>query len=73
MQGEAMSDPTSPGTSGQSIEIESADGFVLGAYENKAIDASSSVVILQEIFGVNAHIRSVVDRYAALGDRKSVV
>ena len=50
-------------------ELRAADGHRLGAYEQHPEGATSSVVIVQEIFGVNAHIRSVVDRYAALGYR----
>ncbi len=45
------------------------DGHELDAYEVHPEGAVASVVIIQEIFGVNAHIRSVVDRYAALGFR----
>ncbi len=48
-------------------ELTAADGHVFGAHEATATDAVAAVVIVQEIFGVNAHIRSVVDRYAALG------
>ena len=32
-------------------------------------ELSASIVIVQEIFGVNAHIRSVVDRFASFGYR----
>ncbi len=49
------------------IELKAADGHGLGAYEVHPEGARASVVIVQEIFGVNPHIRSVVDRYAALG------
>ena len=30
-------------------------------------DAAAAIVVIQEIFGVNEHIRSVVDRYASFG------
>lgn len=50
-------------------ELTASDGHRLGAYEQHPDGASASVVIAQEIFGVNPHIRSVVDRYAALGYR----
>jgi len=53
---------------GKSIEITARDGNRLSAYlaepEGKA---RGGVVIVQEIFGVNSHIRSVADRYAAAG------
>ena len=48
--------------------ITCADGFELGAYEaNPSNAAKGAVVVIQEIFGVNSHIRSVVDGYAAEG------
>ena len=48
--------------------LMSADGFELGAWE--ALPSSTprgAVVVIQEIFGVNKHIREVVDGYAAEG------
>lgn len=48
--------------------ITCADGFELGAYQASPADAAKgAVVVIQEIFGVNSHIRSVVDGYAADG------
>ena len=45
-----------------STTITCADGFELGAYEaSPAGEAKGAVVVIQEIFGVNSHIRSVVD------------
>lgn len=49
------------------IELEASDGHRLSAYEQRPDGATASVVIVQEIFGVNSHIRSVVDRYAEAG------
>lgn len=49
------------------IELEASDGHQLSAYERHPDGASAAVVIVQEIFGVNPHIRSVVDRYADAG------
>lgn len=50
------------------IQIESGDGFNLSAYEAKPNgDCGGAVVVIQEIFGVNSHIRSVADGYAAEG------
>ena len=49
------------------IELEASDGHHLSAYERHPDGATASVVIVQEIFGVNSHIRSVVDRYADAG------
>jgi carboxymethylenebutenolidase len=49
------------------IRLEADDGHVFDAYEQHPDSARASVVVVQEIFGVNAHIRSVIDRYAAAG------
>jgi carboxymethylenebutenolidase len=53
---------------GKFIDLEAADGFRFPAYV-AAPDgrAKAGVVVLQEIFGVNSHIRSVVDGYAEQG------
>ena len=53
---------------GQLIELISADGFRFPAYmAEPAGKARGAVVVLQEIFGVNSHIRSVADGHAAEG------
>jgi len=52
---------------GNTIQLVANDGHQLDAYLNKVPEAQGAVVILQEIFGVNPHIRSVVDRFAAEG------
>ncbi len=53
---------------GTTISLTSSDGFQLSAYRAEPEGAAhGGVVVVQEIFGVNAHIRSVVDRYAAAG------
>lgn len=50
------------------IELMAADGFRFPAYEARpAGPARGAVVVLQEIFGVNAHIRAVADGFAAAG------
>ncbi len=49
--------------------LTASDGHELDAYEVHPDGASASIVIVQEIFGVNAHIRSVVDHYASFGYR----
>jgi carboxymethylenebutenolidase len=48
-------------------QLAAADGHHLDAYLNTVPSAKAGVVILQEIFGVNHYIRSVVDRFAAEG------
>ena len=53
---------------GTTTTLTSADGFQLGAYQaTPAGTPKGGVVVIQEIFGVNSHIRSVVDGYAANG------
>ena len=53
---------------GTMIQLQSADGFKFDAYvAEPAQPAKAAVVVLQEIFGVNSHIREVADWYAAHG------
>ncbi len=53
---------------GQFIDLKAADGFTFPAYvAQPATKPRGGVVVLQEIFGVNAHIRAVADGYAAAG------
>ena len=53
---------------GNFTDLKAADGFVFPAYvAQPAGKARAAVVVLQEIFGVNSHIRSVADGYAAQG------
>ncbi len=53
---------------GQFIDLKAADGFTFPAYvAQPAAKPRGGVVVLQEIFGVNAHIRAVADGYAAAG------
>ena len=50
------------------ISIKSSDGFELGCYCAAPHGAAKgAVVVIQEIFGVNSHIRDVADRYAQNG------
>src|SRR3954454_2588997 len=50
---------------GEMVHLYAKDGHVLDAYVvQPGVPAKGGVVILQEIFGVNAHIRAVADRYA---------
>lgn len=52
------------------IELTAADGHRLRAWAAEPDTAArGALVVLQEIFGVNAHVRSVCDRYAASGWR----
>lgn len=49
------------------ISLTAADGHRLTAYRVGPQDAPRALVVVQEIFGVNRHIRSVCDRFAAEG------
>jgi len=53
---------------GRNIEVTAADGFKLGAYRaDPPGKPRGGIVLVQEIFGVNNHIRKVADGYAADG------
>lgn len=53
---------------GYKVELVAADGFRLDGYRADPSGPSlGKLVVIQEIFGVNHHIKSVVDRYASLG------
>lgn len=49
------------------ISLTAADGHRLTAYRAGPQEAARALVVAQEIFGVNRHIRSVCDRFAAEG------
>jgi len=53
---------------GQNIKLTASDDFQLGAYRADPAQApNGAIVVIQEIFGVNHHIRSVCDRLAKQG------
>ncbi len=53
---------------GEMISLTAKDGFKLGAYLAKPKDKpKGAIVVIQEIFGVNHHIKAVTDRFAAMG------
>jgi carboxymethylenebutenolidase len=53
---------------GQMITLTAKDGFKLAAYvAQPSGKPKGGIVVLQEIFGVNHHIKSVTDRFAAMG------
>ncbi len=53
---------------GEKIELTCRDGEKIGAYVARPVGAPrGGIVVLQEIFGVNHHIRAVADRFAAAG------
>jgi carboxymethylenebutenolidase len=53
---------------GQDIRLTASDKFELGAYRTQPEGKpKGAVVVIQEIFGVNHHIRTVCDRFAVQG------
>jgi carboxymethylenebutenolidase len=53
---------------GQWLNLIAEDGFELAAYRaDPATTARGGLVVAQEIFGVNSHIRAVCDAFAADG------
>lgn len=53
---------------GEHIELLARDGHRLGAYHAvPSGERRGGLVLVQEIFGVNGHIRDVADRFAAAG------
>lgn len=50
---------------GEIVQLHAKDGHVLDAYVvQPGVPAKGGLVIVQEIYGVNAHIRAVADRFA---------
>ncbi|MEM7652428.1 MAG: dienelactone hydrolase family protein, partial [Pseudomonadota bacterium] len=53
---------------GETTTLTASDGHTLGAYISRPDGpAKGGIVVVQEIFGVNEHIRDVTDQYAGLG------
>jgi len=53
---------------GKHFSLTSSDSFKLGAYRaDPSGPAKGGIVLIQEIFGVNHHIRAVCDRLAGEG------
>jgi carboxymethylenebutenolidase len=53
---------------GQFVDLEAADGFHFPAYvATPPGQPKAGIVVLQEIFGVNSHIRSIAEGYAEQG------
>jgi carboxymethylenebutenolidase len=51
------------------LRLTAADGHEFEVFEAGNVNASRGLVVLQEIFGVNAHIRAVAERLAGYGYR----
>jgi carboxymethylenebutenolidase len=55
-------------TVGKKVQLKASDGHALDAYVAEPSGKPRGlVIVIQEIFGVNSHIRSVADGYAAEG------
>lgn len=52
---------------GETITLAAADGHSFSAYRAGPADATKALVVVQEIFGVNHHMRNMADRFAAHG------
>jgi carboxymethylenebutenolidase len=53
---------------GQMLALTADDGFTLGAYRaDPTGKPKGAIVVVQEIFGVNSHIRNVADTFAEMG------
>jgi carboxymethylenebutenolidase len=53
---------------GEKVTLKAADGHEFSSYVARSSgEPGAGLVVLQEIFGVNAHIRSVADSYARDG------
>ena len=63
-----MTEPTPAGVSAGPTRLRAADGQELGGWlARPAGPAKAGLIVLQEIFGVNAHIRRVTEGFAARG------
>jgi len=52
---------------GNRIDLKAADGHAISAYQAGPAQAPRGLVVVQEIFGVNRHMRHVCDAFAAAG------
>jgi carboxymethylenebutenolidase len=52
---------------GNTVTLTAADGFSLSAYVAGSPSAKAGMVVVQEIFGVNHHIRDMAERFAREG------
>jgi carboxymethylenebutenolidase len=52
---------------GEIISLTASDGHTLSAYRTGPADARAGIVVVQEIFGVNHHIRHMCDLIAEAG------
>lgn len=53
--------------SGSTVTLTSSEGQKFSAYLARAAAGAPGIVVLQEIFGINAFVRTAADRFAAAG------
>ena len=51
----------------QFITLTAQDGHTLSAWQTGPQDARVGMVVIQEIFGVNNHMRNMCEKFAAQG------
>ncbi len=52
---------------GHAIQLTAADGHSFAAWQDGPSDATAGLVVVQEIFGVNNHMRNLCTAFAAYG------
>lgn len=52
---------------GRHVSISTLHGTIGGWRADPAIPAKGAIIVIQEIFGLNSHIRSIVEQYAKHG------
>ena len=52
---------------GNTINLKAPDGFTLSAYTAGPAAGTKGLMVIQEIFGVNHHMRDMCDRFATEG------
>ena len=52
---------------GESVALQTPSGEIGGWLALPAREPRAGLVVIQEIFGVNGHIRGVADRFAGVG------
>ena len=52
---------------GQFITLTAQDGHKLAAWQTGPANARAGIVVIQEIFGVNGHMRNMCEKFAAQG------
>jgi len=60
-------------TMGSMLELTASDGHSLSAYRADPDGTPrGAIVVVQEVFGVNDHVRGVCEGYAALARRRTL-